>query len=309
MLWMTWRQHRMALSATAVLFLALAGWLLVVGSQLRSAMSPEQLVDCVGVRYDCGPYLTTIATIDQLDETLLPLLPALVGIFLGAPMLSREIEQRTLRYTWAQGISRTHWLRTKILLLGASVLLVSSVFSAAYMWLYQPAVATRSWFDAFPMAFPVFPAMCLFGFALGVLAGTVFKHMLVGMGVVLVGFLAVLIPIAAMLRYYYMAPVQMPSDDYKVADHGMLVDIFYTAPSGAAMDLGAACVQAGLPCSPTGYSSTQMDQLRQAGFVETFAFQPGARFWPFQFIETGIFLWLTAACIALTFWLLRRKHI
>ena len=35
--------------------------------------------------------------------------------------------------------------------------------------------------------------------------------------------------------------------------------------------------------------------------------QPGYRFWPFQFIETGIFVALAAVLIAVTFFVVRRR--
>jgi hypothetical protein len=36
-------------------------------------------------------------------------------------------------------------------------------------------------------------------------------------------------------------------------------------------------------------------------------YQPADRFWPFQFIEAGIFVALTAAALGITIWLLHRR--
>ena len=36
-------------------------------------------------------------------------------------------------------------------------------------------------------------------------------------------------------------------------------------------------------------------------------YQPADRFWPFQFIEAGIFVALTAAALGATIWLLHRR--
>lgn len=36
-------------------------------------------------------------------------------------------------------------------------------------------------------------------------------------------------------------------------------------------------------------------------------YQPADRFWPFQFIEAGIFVALTAAALGTTIWLLHRR--
>jgi len=45
-------------------------------------------------------------------------LPLLTGVFLGAPLLAREHEQRTLLLAWSQDITPQRWLWTKFALLG-----------------------------------------------------------------------------------------------------------------------------------------------------------------------------------------------
>jgi hypothetical protein len=47
--------------------------------------------------------------------------------------------------------------------------------------------------------------------------------------------------------------------------------------------------------------------MQSAGFRQFVTYQPGDRYWPFQFIEAGIFAALTAALIALTFALINRR--
>ena len=45
--------------------------------------------------------------------------------------------------------------------------------------------------------------------------------------------------------------------------------------------------------------------LSQSGNVVTY--QPADRFWPFQFIEAGILVTVTAAALGVTIWLLHRR--
>jgi plasmid stabilization system protein ParE len=40
---------------------------------------------------------------------LFVVLPLLVGLFYGAPLVAREIEYGTHRFVWTQGVSRRHW--------------------------------------------------------------------------------------------------------------------------------------------------------------------------------------------------------
>ena len=47
--------------------------------------------------------------------------------------------------------------------------------------------------------------------------------------------------------------------------------------------------------------------MARLGYRSFATYQPGYRFWPFQFIETGIFVALAAALIAVTFFVARRR--
>jgi hypothetical protein len=47
--------------------------------------------------------------------------------------------------------------------------------------------------------------------------------------------------------------------------------------------------------------------LSQHGYTLWASYQPASRFWPFQFIEAGWLLALSALLIAATVWLVRRR--
>ncbi len=47
--------------------------------------------------------------------------------------------------------------------------------------------------------------------------------------------------------------------------------------------------------------------LNQHGYVQWTSYQPGSRFWPFQWIEGGWLLALSVLLIAATVWLVRRR--
>jgi hypothetical protein len=74
--------------------------------------------------------------------------------------------------------------------------------------------------------------------------------------------------------------------------------------------LPASC-QKLLPGSPTAKSGVSLNAVfscMQAHGWRGFAtFQPSSRYWPFQGIETGIYVLLAAALIAVTFVILRRR--
>src|SRR5712664_4117941 len=99
MIWLTWRQHRVETIAGSIMLLLAIGFLLASipqGGMPTSQVSQQQ------------EGFVTIVTF------LFSLFPLLVGMFLGAPLISREIEQGTHRFIWAQSITRKSWLLKKV---------------------------------------------------------------------------------------------------------------------------------------------------------------------------------------------------
>ena len=47
--------------------------------------------------------------------------------------------------------------------------------------------------------------------------------------------------------------------------------------------------------------------LSQHGYTQWTSYQPGSRFWPFQWIEGGWLLALSVLLVAVTVWLVRRR--
>ncbi len=62
-----------------------------------------------------------------------------------------------------------------------------------------------------------------------------------------------------------------------------------------------------MPGSSTTPINSTLACLARLGYRSFATYQPGYRFWPFQFIETGIFVALAAALIAATFLVVRRR--
>jgi len=97
--------------------------------------------------------------------------PFAAGIFLGAPLLSREIEHRTAPMAWSLSGSRTSWLvwrTTPLLLLLLVALLVLGQASGA---LLETAEEAELGFRHFGMFGPVLAARGLTVFVIGVLVG------------------------------------------------------------------------------------------------------------------------------------------
>jgi hypothetical protein len=72
----------------------------------------------------------------------------------------------------------------------------------------------------------------------------------------------------------------------------------------AGPDVPASCQ---VPGQGPGNITSTITCLAHLGYRSFTTYQPGYRFWPFQFIETGIFVALAAALIAVTFFVVRRR--
>ncbi|MCP3800003.1 hypothetical protein NLX83_12125 [Allokutzneria sp. A3M-2-11 16] len=304
MLWMAWRQHRLAVFSVAVAFSGAAAFFFLLGNRMRAALPADVLPNCFSVASgpECDGWARVVNETLNLS-VLLPVLAIAAGVFLGAPLLAREMEQRTHRYAWTQGVSRLRWLNTKLVMLGATVLLLSTAVSAAHMWWYAPAAKTEGLFDAFGMTAPVFPAVCLFAFLLGVFMGALFKRVLTAITLTTAGFLACLVPVQTIFRTRYLPAVD---GQYAEARGGWVMDFLYTDGSGT-YTLFSALQKAGLSGSGTSFGSKEIGQLKALGFREFVSYQPADRFWTFQLIEAGIFTGLAAVCVALTFYLVRTR--
>ena len=142
MAWVTWRHHRIALSGVVAFLGALAVWLYTAGLQLHHAYAaaaachPASSAAC----------LNLIVTFEGTNMVLkyglvLQPVPALIGAFIGAPMLAREMETGTFRYAWTQGFGRWRWALAKLVMVGVAVAVVAGAFSVLVSWYYQPYVA------------------------------------------------------------------------------------------------------------------------------------------------------------------------
>ena len=48
--------------------------------------------------------------------------PALIGIFWGAPLVTRELEAGTFRLAWNQSVTRARWMAVKLGLIGLAAM-------------------------------------------------------------------------------------------------------------------------------------------------------------------------------------------
>ncbi|MEV6816109.1 transporter [Micromonospora sp. NPDC051296] len=320
MMWLAWRQHRKQALFTVIGLAVLAVVMVPTGLAIRGRFADLGLADCVSQgsqTKDCGRAFNDFNS--QYDTLLLTgilflVLPLLVGLFWGAPLVAREVEQGTHRFVWTQSVSRERWAVTKFGLVGAVTLAAAVGYGLGMAWWLDPLVAGggRSRFDVlfFDMQGVAPIGYTLFAVALGVFAGTVWPRMLPAMAATLGGFAAVRIGLTAVLRPHYLPAREhtYPLVSAGGFDEGQLRGAWTLSDgirdaSGTMVMPGA---QVNCPPGSKGPGGGPCGEEFGAGAYNWLLYQPADRYWLFQGIETGIFVALAAILLYLTIRRVRR---
>lgn len=325
MTWLTWRQFRVpALSVFAGLA-AICVLLAITGPDLigRTDYSDQDTL-----------FGSTILA--------LYLLPAVIGVFWGVPLVTRELENGTHSLVWNQTVTRKRWLATKMGVGTLVALAAGGLLSLAVTWWASPidAMANTDPGDASMnrMTPVVFAARGIaplgyaaFAFVLGVAVGIALRRTVAAMAVTLVAFAAVMVAVPFLVRPYILPALQetvtvTDSNVQQISGNEQGVqEIGVTYPAGSwllaseTVDKNGAVVA--MPSSvaeclprrdegppPIGsVTKCVADGLTAAGYKQRLTFQPGYRFWPLQWIELTFFLALSAL---LTWFCFRRlRHL
>jgi hypothetical protein len=284
LLWLTWRQYRLQVVVTGALLAVLGVVLLVNGlSADDGATGPG----CLGPGGECVDIQSVtsgrFATLYPLVSSLI-LVPALVGVFWGAPLLAKEFERGTHKLMWTQSVSRGRWLAVKLGGIGLAVTLGGLVFGVmveAWLRTFPGKSRPLDDFALFSLVGVVPVAWWLFAFVLGAAAGAVVRKTLPAIGVTIAVSVAVMVGLV-LLRPYYVAPQRVeltgdvPALDSAAASRHILV-----APDGREYD----ALRGPAECPPGPEQGKCLDAAGYRNFVE---FQPLDRFWRFQWTEAGI---------------------
>jgi hypothetical protein len=311
MIWLTWRQHRQQALAGALALALLGGFLVLTGRQMAAAYHGSGLAACLAAHHDCSDLTSAFEGRFSALRALggyLVVLPGLVGLFWGAPLVARELEHHTHRLVWTQSITRRRWITVKLALLLAGTLLVAAPLAWLTTWWLGPldhATGARFAPGIFDLQGVVPVAYTLFAFALGVAAGTILGRTLPAMAATLVGFLAVRLAIAGLARAHFQPPITTSSPGVHLggqqgASDWLLNDVAVdrTGHHLSIQDIQTRCPQLGRAA----------EQCLHALDPHTLVtYQPASRFWLFQGIEATLFTALAAALLSLTIWWVRHR--
>ena len=113
------------------------------GPHLAALFRPAGLNSC---HASCGRlasnFVDSLGGIDTVvfkaAVVIMYLVPALIGIFWGAPLIARELETGTHRLAWNQSVSRTRWTAVKLGLIGAAAVATAGLLSLMIGWWASP---------------------------------------------------------------------------------------------------------------------------------------------------------------------------
>lgn len=135
----------------------------------------------------------------------------------------------------------------------------------------------------------------------GLALGSPLRRAIPAIGATLATFVAVRAVVGVYLRPHFTTPVMVSTSvtvkgaaitigPNGIPDHAWVISQFFTGPTGTASgsppDLGLSCHGLG------GYVAC----LARHGLRSVTTYQPDSRFWPFQGIESVIFVALAAVC-------------
>ncbi len=324
MAWVTWRQHRIALAGELALVGVAALALLIAGLPMHHAYPavancrPAASASCQQV---AGNFLRSYAPGVGPVLGLLQVIPALTGAFVGAPLLAREFEAGTFRYTWTQGFGRTRWTVAKLIPLAVAVTVTAGAFSLLVSWYIQPI------FGAGDNNGPLYPTIfdlrgvalagwTLTAFAIGASAGISIRRVIPAMFTAIATCAGLAFVTGWLLRPHYEAPLSSTNPNFRIrawvisqvwTRAGRPASLAEINQTFQAVDIRAVTTGQWEPGPATPPGLDPVRYLVQHGYTLLTSYQPDSRFWPFQWIEGGWLLALAVLLLAATVWLVRRR--
>jgi hypothetical protein len=299
MIWVSWRQHRGQAISCLALLAALGVYAIIVGTSMRTAFGQDGLVTCLARSQGAGCPDAIHAFTDRFGSevniafwSVLLILPGLIGVLVGAPLIARELEYGTWRLAWSQTVPRTRWLTVKLGLVTGGVIVLGAAMTAVITWYRAPMDRLTGRFlpNIYDFEGLVLTAyiLCAFGFA--VLAGLLIRRSIPAMVAAFIPWLAIRLVVEFVLRPHFQAPLTFrqvcPQNGNCFGGTGIGILPPVTGHIGDWV---------------LGFGSTQTPS------GGTYLYQPADRFWAFQSIEAGLFVALTAVALGVTIWLLRRR--
>ena len=218
MIWVSWRQHRGQAIACLGLLAALAVYAIVVSTSMRTAFSGDGLAACLARSPATSCRAAISAFTDRFGSevnvafwSVLLILPGLIGVLVGAPLIARELEYGTWRLAWSQTVPRARWLAVKLALVTGGVIVLGAAMTAVITWYRAPmdrltGHLEHNIYDFEGLVLTAY-ILCAFGFA--VLAGLLLRRSIPAMVAAFIPWLAIRLVVEFVFRPHFLTPLTM----------------------------------------------------------------------------------------------------
>ncbi|RSM86055.1 ABC transporter permease [Kibdelosporangium aridum] len=328
MIWVSWRRQRAQLITLLGMLVIGAGVITLLRSNMIDAINSLQLTGCVTqALQECSAadaaeaFQTAWTTPLNMGQAAILSLPALIGVFIGAPLFARELEQGTHVLAFTQSVSRTRWMFSKLFvaLVPALIVLIGLQYLVSWWLSAAGTLGPRNSGSFSALNFgiehvsPV--AYALFAFALGTFLGVVSRRTLAAMTAGLGAFIVARFALSGLVNR--LVPAQRlevaPGTNTDVHQNGSLViDEGWLDTTGRQVsgDRAQALLQA-CKSTPSGTPNTQegfLACLPQSGLAKTYTtFIPESQAWQVHLVDASIFCGLAVLLLVGTAWVLRRQ--
>ena len=309
-------RHEAEAALGAIMLIGLLA--VITGSRMNSEYRSTGLADCLALheRSSCQPLIDRFGdrfSSMQLLIVPLVLLPALLGTFVGAPLVAREVESNTHRFLWTQGVTRQRWFATSSAVALGLAVIVGSLYSVvAGAWLDTTNRVTDQRFGRLYDLQGVVPvASAAFAVAVGIACGISLRRTVPAMGLTIGIFVAVRIMLALAVRPRLASPI---TEELAYAGANPLAGTGAWEMSNRTVDATGVVLGQNGSLDISGLSGrcpgiattvggplpdpTLVDRcLRDLDVRTVIRYHPGDRFWTFQFTESAILLCLAGIAL------------
>lgn len=328
MIWVSWRRQRLQLIALLGMLVVGAGVITLLRSNMIDDIDSAGLTRCVTrTSAQCleseqaGLFGGEWYDLLQMGQAVIIFFPVLIGIFIGAPLFARELEQGTHVLAFTQSVSRTRWMLSKLVVALAPALIALIGLQYLVSWwlsaagLLGPRKSGSFHFLNFGIEHASPVAYALFAFALCAFLGAASRRTLVAMTAGLGAFIVVRFALFGVV--HRLVPVERleaaPDATLGIRQSGHLViadgwmDMAgREVPSERAQAVIQACKS-----TPSGTPNTQegfLACLPHSGLVKQYvSFIPESHAWQVHLVDASIFGGLAVLLLAGTAWVLRRQ--
>jgi ABC-type transport system involved in multi-copper enzyme maturation permease subunit len=333
MMWLTWRQFRGQLLTAVAILVALTAYLLYLGQAMRGSYNTDILgcvpADGCNLTAVKDRFLREYGSFVTMTGVLLNVVPAIIGIFWGAPLITRELEANTQRLVWNQSVTRRRWLGVKLAIIALASAAVTGAFSILLTWAasrYDQVQGNRFFALSFASRNVVPLGYAVFAFVLGTTLGLLIRRTLPAMAATLIIIAVVQVLVSAVARPHLQTPVtekvafsagainehnanpMIPRDEplqvdsYTIPGAMMLTSSSYLL-NASGEKVYASQVQNCL--NPQDNSDSTLDCIAQRNLHFEVSYQPANRYWPFQWRELAGYLALTLLLSGFVLWRIR----